>query len=187
MKIHLVVFLTLCLSACQTTDAQFPVSSPYFQIPIGSRLVLQQAIEIPPSFATVRLQFGKIVSRFHAQDFEPLCVFESRLVGKTAQRIAPDSFEIIRVRHDNNSLSAQAAPQSGFIKVHTSDGGGSSRQYYKTELFLRSVKQPQILDMTCQIAWELGSGGLDPRPLTVAEIRQALGDYFSLQLAGIDN
>ena len=183
MKPSLLVLLALTLTACQST-APLPVSSPYYLIPVGSRLVLQQPIEIAPTSATVRLQFGKIVSRFNSQDFEPLCVFESRIVGETAQIIEPDSFEIIRVRRDYNTLSAQAAPRTGLIKVFA-DSGGGSRLYYKTELFLRSTKQPQILVMTCQHAWEPGSSGLDLRPLTVDEIRQALGAYFTLQLAGI--
>jgi len=63
-------------------------------------------------------------------------------------------------------------------------GNGGSRLYYKTELFLRSEKQPQILAMTCQHAWETGSSGLDLRPLTVAEMRQAMGSYFALHLPG---
>ena len=186
MKLLLIALLTLTLAACQT-DAKLPVSSPYFQIPVGSRLVLNQPIEIPPTYATVRLQFGKIVSRFHTQDFEPVCVFESNLVGEAAQRIEPDSFEIIRVRIGSSTLSAQVAPQPGLIKVFSwRDGGGSSRQYYKTELFLRSAKQPQILAMTCQHAGEEGYALTELNPLTVAEIQQALGAYFTLQLAGID-
>ena len=186
MKTPLLVLLTLALTACQTS-AEFPVTSPYFQIPIGSRLVLHQPIEIPPNAATVRLQFGKIVSRAHTQEFEPVCVFESKLVGEAAQRIAPDSFEITRVRRDSSMLSAQAAPSSGLIKTFWRGDVGSSRQYYKTEMSLRSTKQPQILYMTCQYAWEPGLGSFDdPRPLTIAEIRQALGDYFSLRLAGIN-
>jgi len=183
MKAPLLALLVLALTACQTTT-EFPVTSPHYLIPVGSHLVLKQPLEIPPVAATVRLQFGKIVSRFNSQEFEPLCVFESRIVGEAAQRIEPDSFEIIRVRRDYNSTWAQAAPPTGLIKAFASEGG--SRQYYKTELFLHSDKQPQILVMTCQHAWEPGLGSFDLRPLTVAEIRQALGDYFSLQLAGVD-
>jgi len=183
MKTPLLVLLALVVTACQST-APLPVTSPYYLIPVGSRLVLNQPIEIAPTSATVRLQFGKIVSRWDSQDFEPLCVFESRIVGEAAQIIEPDSFEIIRVRRDYNSQSAQAEPRAQLIRTFAGDGGGS-RQYYKTELFLRSAKQPQILAMTCQHAWEPGSSGLDLRPLSVDEIRQALGAYFTLQLAGI--
>lgn len=183
MKTPLLVLLALTLTACQST-APPPVSSPYYLIPVGSRLVLNQPIEIAPTSATVRLQFGKIVSRWDSQDFEPLCVFESRIVGETAQTIEPDSFEIVRVRRDYNTLSAQAAaPRARLIRAFASDGG--TRLYYKTELFLHSAKQPQILAMTCQHAWEPGSSALDLRPLSVNEMRQALGSYFTLQLAGV--
>jgi hypothetical protein len=182
MRISLLVLLALTLVACQTTEV-LPVTSPYYLIPVGSRLVLNKPIEIAPTSATVRLQFGKIVSRWDSQDFEPLCVFESRIVGEKAQVIEPDSFEIIRVRRDYNPLSAQAEPHAR--PVGSFGGNGGARFYYKTELFLRSDKQPQILVMTCQHAWETGSSGLDLRPLTVEEIRQALGTYFTLQLAGV--
>lgn len=176
MKTTLLVFLALTLTAGPTAAA----TPPNYLIPVGSRLVLNQPLEIAPTSATVRLQFGKIINRFNAQDFEPLCVFESRIVGETVQRIEPDNFEIVRARYDYNTLSAQVAPAPGFIPV---DGG--SRLYYKTDLFLRSSKQPQILAMTCQHAWEAGSSGLELKPLTVDEIRRALGAYFSLQLGGV--
>jgi len=183
MKTPLLALLALALTACQST-APRPATSPYYLIPVGSRLVLNRPIEIAPTSATVRLQFGKIVSRWDSQDFEPLCVFESRIVGETAQIVEPDSFEIVRVRRDYNSQSAQVAPRARMVRAFADDGGGS-RQYYKTELFLHSAKQPQILAMTCQHAWEPGSSGLDLRPLTIEEIRQALGAYFTLQLAGV--
>lgn len=184
MNMRLLACLAFSLTACQSS-ANLPISSPYFEVPVGSRLVLNQPIEIAPTSATVRLQFGKIVSRFESQDFELACVFESNIVGKTAQLVEPDSFEIIRVRRGSNTSSAQAAPRTGLVPVSArfvADGG--SRQYYKTELFLKSEKQPQILAMTCQHARE--SGDSDFRPLTVAEIRQALGGYFSLRLLGAD-
>lgn len=181
MKIHLLVLLTLSLTACQST-AELPKTSPYFKIPVGSYLVLNQALEIAPTSATVRLQFGQIISRFDTQDFEPTCVLESNNVDATAQRIEPDRFKIIRVRQGDNALSAQAQPPTGLISVSTRFVSGGGRQYFKTELFLRSEKQPQVLAMTCQHAREAGSTLFELRPLTVAEIQQALGAYFTLQL-----
>ncbi len=179
------MLLPLMISACQT-DTRLPISSAYFQIPVGSHLVLNQPLEIPPTSATVRLQFGTIVSRFKTQDFEPVCVFESRIVGEVAQRIEPDRFEIIRVRRDDNTSSAQVTPLAGLIKVSSGGDAGGGRRYYKTEMFLRSAKQPQILVMTCQHAREAGATLFELRPLTMEEIRQALGGYFTLQLAGVE-
>lgn len=175
------LLLALFLTACQTPPER-SIASPYYDVPLGSRLVLNQPIEIPAASATVRLQFGKIVSRFHTQDFEPVCVFESRVVGEAAQIIVPDSFEIVSVRRGYGTLSAQVEPRAKFIRVE-GDGG---RQYYKTELFLRSAKQPQILTMTCQHGRESGRTLFELVPVTIAEMRQAMGAYFTLHLAGVD-
>lgn len=185
-RLGLLALGVLVLTACQSA-AQYSTSSSSHQIPVGSRLELLKPLDIPAASATVRLQFGKFVTRFHTQEFEPVCVFESRIVGETAQRIEPDVFEITRVRTDYNSVSAQAA--GGFIKTRATIevgivGDPGSRQYYKTEMFLHSKKQPQILAMTCQHAWETGSSGLELRPLTIAEMRQAMGEYFALHLPG---
>ena len=182
MSLRLIALVTLALSACQST-AEIPITSPYYEIPTGSRLVLNQTLEIPPVSATVRLQFGKIVSRFDTQDFEPVCVFESNLVAETAQRFEPDSFDIIRVRVGSGTSSAQVQPRSGLVPVSGRFiGDGGSRLFYRTELFLKSAKQPQVLAMTCQHAREAGTPLYDLRPLTIVEIRQALGDYFTVRL-----
>lgn len=186
MNIRLFACLALSLAACQS-NAHLPITSPYFEVPVGSRLVLNQALEIAPTSATIRLQFGKIVSRFDTQDFEPVCVFESNIVSQTVQRIEPDTFDIIRVRRGSSTLAAQAPVRAGLISVSArlmGDGGG--RQYYKTEFFLHSKKQPQILAMTCQHARESGATLAELRPLTVAEIQQALGSYFTLRVQGVD-
>ena len=186
MNIHLLACLAFSLTACQS-NANAPITSPYFEVPIGSRLVLNQALEIAPTSATLRFQFGKIVSRFDSQDFEPACVFESNIVAQTAQRIEPDTFDIIRVRRGNSSVSAHAPSRAGLMMVSTRFiGDGGSRQFYKTEFFLRSKKQPQILAMTCQHAREAGSTAAELRPLTVAEIQQALGGYVTLSVQGVD-
>lgn len=184
MNIRILACLAFSLTACQS-NANLPITSPYFEIPVGSRLVLNQPIEIAPTSATLRFQFGKIVSRFDSQDFEPACIFESNIVGEKAQRIEPDTFDIIRVRRGNSSVASYSAP-SGLVLVSARFiGDGGSRQFYKTEFFLRSQKQPQILVMTCQHAREAGATAAESRPLTVAEIQQALGDYFTLNVRGV--
>lgn len=186
MHIRLLACLAFSLTACQSS-ANLPITSPYFEVPVGSRLVLNQSLEIAPTSATLRFQFGKIVSRFDSQDFEPACVFESNIVGESAQRIEADTFEIIRVRRGNTSLSAHAPSRAGLVAVSSRFiGDGGSRQFYKTEFFLRSKKQPQILAMTCQHAREAGATAAELRPLTVAEIQQAVGDYFTLSVQGAD-
>ncbi len=56
--------------------------------------------------------------------------------------------------------------------------------FYKTRFWLRSAKQPDVLQMTCQWDQMTASGAAFARHLTVEEIRAALGSTFTLTLAG---
>ena len=175
------VLLASILAACQSTP--YPVTSPYYQIPPGSRLILDRPIEIAPDSATTRLQFGKILGRSGVNEFEPMCVFEITTVAERVQRVEPDSFEITKVRRSESTHWAAAPSVPGLLKASWGWGGGMTRYYLKTEMFLHSAVQPQVLAMTCQRAWDSGSSVQTQRPLTIAEMQQALGDVFRFQLA----
>lgn len=182
MKPWIALFVPLAVVGCQPPST-YPVDSPFYQPPPGSQWVLNQAVEIPPDSATVRFQFGKIAGG--VKDFEPNCVFEVKTVKDTAQRVEPDVFLVTKVRSGSSILRAAREPVSGFMKVSSgSDDTGSIRYYYKTEMFLRSEKQPQALMLTCQHAWDTGSSFQYQRPPTIGEMQQALGGYFTLKLPG---
>jgi hypothetical protein len=181
MKRLLVLLAGLGLAGCQSTT-NYPVESPYYNILRGSELVLNKPIEIPPTQATVRLQFGKVVTGVN--DFEPSCVFELTTVKDSSQRVEPDVFVITKERK-GTSIVRSAVSRDGFVKVGIGgDGEGSPRFFNKIELFLHSDKQSNVLVLTCQHAWESTSDYAYQRPLTVAEMQQALGDYFTFKLAG---
>ncbi|NNG14194.1 MAG: hypothetical protein HKM22_03455 [Gammaproteobacteria bacterium] len=57
--------------------------------------------------------------------------------------------------------------------------GGAPNENYMTVLYLHSDRQPDVFRMTCQ-HWEAPS---DAQHLTIKQIRQALGDLFTLKLA----
>jgi hypothetical protein len=67
-------------------------------------------------------------------------------------------------------------------------GGGDSslptKLFYKTELYLRSPRQPRVLKLTCQANQMTASGLLFARHLTVGEIRSTLQGLFRLYLPG---
>jgi hypothetical protein len=187
MRFWLVLVLSLAAAACQPLSS-YPVDSPWYQPPAGSELVLNQPVEISPNAATVRFQFGKIVSG--VQDFEPNCVFELTTVRETPQRVEPDVFVVTKVRSGSSIFRAER-PQPpglpGLMKAGLSfEGSSPTRYYYQTEMFLRSERQPNVLMMTCQHAWQSPPSRFEfQRPPTVAEMRQAMGDYFTLKLPGI--
>lgn len=186
MTRFLFLLFFLVTTGCQPIGG-YPIESPYYQPPANSRLVLNQPIEIPPDSATVRFQFGKIVGGVN--EFEPNCVFELTTIRETAQRVEPDTFTVTKVRSGSSLRNSMRQNQPGLMHarfVSDDTGGGPIRYFYKTEMFLHSARQPNVLMLTCQHAWETGSSSLEyQRPPTVAEMRQALGAYFTLQLPGI--
>lgn len=55
--------------------------------------------------------------------------------------------------------------------------------FYKTIFTLRSERQPGVLRLTCQSGQHAAGIGI-PRHPAVSEIREALGDLFTLELPG---
>lgn len=169
----------LLLSACQTTSG-LDRNSPYFQYPANMRLALLHALEVPPASATVRLQFGRVVPRNGVEETEPYCILELDTVRDAPQRVAPENFFVTGVQRRVASIAAlPAAP--GLRKVSTDRDGGPSHLYYITEFRLRAIAQPQVRSLTC-MSNQMAPGIAIMRHLTLKEIRQALGDYFSLDL-----
>lgn len=85
------------MAACGTTTEHGP-DTPYYAYPNGMRLNLNQMLEIPPESTTVRLQFGRVVSRNADQEHEPHCILEIETVRDTPQHIEPDAFQVLRVQ-----------------------------------------------------------------------------------------
>lgn len=188
---RLVSILALALLAGCASPSKYGPESPYYGYSSGGRFILGQALEIEPGSATVRLQYGKVMPRNGVQEEYPYCIFEVNTVREQAQQIAPDSFDIVAVRRSVSTIGsllgqARAVPVGfgvgiGFGGYAAFDDGSPSHIYYKTEFVLRSAKQPDVRAMTCQ-SNQMAPGVAIMRHLTVAEIRQALGSIFTLNL-----
>lgn len=166
------------LAGCATPQDPGP-ASPYFRYPEGTRLILNQAVEIQPGEASLRLQFGRIVPRNGVQEHEPHCILEIDTVRTTVQRIEPDVFSVTRVER---GVWMSALPAVGALRVGLGDSSGPTLIYYQTEFRLRSARQPGVRSLLCQS--NQNAAGIHPnmRHLTLTEIRQALGAIFTLQL-----
>lgn len=141
------------LAGCQTTSDD--PGSIWFRIPKGSRLVLNKPLQIPEGRAHIMLQHGTAATA--AGEFEVNCRFEIRELGP--QVVEPDTFLIARTGNG----------RSWFNEPHT--------MIFFMDLDLRSERQPGVLPMRCQ-DWD------DPligRPITVREVQEALGDYFTFE------
>jgi hypothetical protein len=144
----------MMLAGCQSmaTDDH---SSIWFRMPPDSELVLNRAITIPEQRAHVMLQHGTVARA--ASESEVACRFEVLDLGP--RTISPDIFLI-------TDYSSQ---QEWVNYPHT-------KRFYKT-IRLKSKHQSGIMPMVCEYYdWPLSG-----RPVTLVQIEEALGDYFSFR------
>lgn len=174
--------LAALLSAC-TGTASYGPDSPYYVYPADLRISLLKPLEIPPASATVRLQYGRTVARNGVEETDPFCIFELETVGDGPQMVHPDRFQVIRFQRRIQTISGMLDAPRFAMRVGFDDDRGPSHMYYVSDFRLRSVAQPKVRALTC-MSNQLAPGIPIPRHLTLAEIRQALGAYFSLESPG---
>jgi hypothetical protein len=158
MSKHLVLLSSIALAACaggQVTD----VGSPYYVIPEGSMLIINKELSVPPGSAHVDFQDGAMVPS--TGKYQPSCsLMVNSKLSDTPQPIMPDDIRITRSTMQEASVSEPTI--TNFIRI----------------LYLQSEKQPQITLLTCHQR----DGPVRGMPVTVEQIRQALGNYITLKL-----
>ena len=182
MRYLLLLMSFLMLTACAV--GPYPVTSPYYRIPSGSKLVLKQELVIPPNKGRVYIQYGKVISAKEKDNFHANCYFLSWDVLNTAQVIKPDTFFIVKSTQSDEYVKRQTMTQLAMrggmgigIGMDDSDGGPYAQHYF-TEMVIHSDRQPQIRRFTCGHYEQPNDG----RHLTVAEMQQALGKVVEIQL-----
>ncbi|MEJ2440062.1 MAG: hypothetical protein P8Z72_10385 [Gammaproteobacteria bacterium] len=172
-----VLTAVMLTAACSSVPA--PVTSPYYQIPSGSKLVLKQTLTIPPNTASVYIQYGKVVSPQQKDNFYAHCWFTSWYVRDQPQLIKPDTFTITHsqqfedvVSRGQSHMLAMNGPVTGVY-----DGGPMALDY-STVMYIHSDKQPAIRRFGCGY-WENPD---DAQHLTVAEMQKVLGSIARIEL-----
>lgn len=167
----LALILLLALGACTLTPAR-DEASPFYLPPVGSRLILNQALTIPAEMVGVFIQNGRTVDNRGVDQYYPHCRLEVHERRETAQTVNPDDFRVRRARRDVQIVSnLRAGPL-----VHV--GTGPSFFIYRTILDLESPHQPSVRTLICQY-W--GHPALDEH-LSVGDMRRALGEVMRLEL-----
>lgn len=152
MRTLLLLLFAMTLPGCRT-PATYDVNSFAFIIPPGSKLVLKQTLSIPTDSAHIKFQQGRVSGGI--DEYTVNCQFRVKNLGP--QEIQADTFLITNAGDGEEWVSAP----------HT-------QRFFKN-LFLKSDKQPEVMTMICQV-WASPRWG---RSISVPQMREALGDYFS--------
>lgn len=156
-------------------------------MPAGSTLTLTRPLTVPANQVAVFLQNGEVRPSGAINQYYPHCKFELRHRRETAQSVQTDSFHIGKVSQEIGHSVAldelRLAGASVGIGIHIGigdSGDGGSLQAFSTRLRLDSPRQPDVYRLSCGQQALLHEG----RHVSIREMRQALGDVFTLELAG---
>ena len=141
------------LTGCQTTSSTNP-DSIWYELPKGSKLVLNQDLKIPAGQAHTFVQNAKAGTA--AYKLEVMCRFEVEQLGPRA--IHPDTFLITEIAQGREWVNEP-----------------STMLFYK-DLHLQSEQQQAILPMRCGYTYDPLLG----EPVTIEQIRETLGRVFTL-------
>lgn len=174
MKKFLILSFLMVLGSCiqHTTKDE---SSPFYSVAKGSYLLLNQPLTIPPGKASTIVQNGAVVSGEALDIYMPNCVFEINTLKEIPQTIQPDTFLIYKVVDEMLSVSLKKKMFAS--RTFMSDGGPSDFNY-STTMYLESKQQPDVLRLAC-MHWESPE---DNNYLTIKQMRQAMGEIFTLKL-----
>ena len=171
--------LAVVLSACSAVDTK-DQSSPFYSFPAGSTLVLHQQLSIGRDQVSVYVQNGEVLAEKALDRYKPNCKFEIYTMSEQERTVQPGSFEVIKVvdEIETSMLPGQLQLASGNFMLGYGVLDKSYIYNYATMMYLHSDVQKDVFRMTCQ-HWE---DMMDDRYLTLAQMRQAMGDVFSLQI-----
>lgn len=175
------LLLVFVLSACQIPPGQRE-EAHFYEVPPGSTLILNRRIFIPPYELKIYIQNGRLAQG--ANQYYPFCKFEVRHKKDHPQAIEPDAFEIRRVDRVRSLFVKADRP---YALTGAAIGGGifekegkPTPRVHGSRMFLHSDRQPEVYQLVCG---HLQDPNIEARYLSIQQIRETLGDIFTLKLA----
>jgi hypothetical protein len=156
MKLWMMLVAVFLVSGCQTSRSNDP-DSIWFKLPPGSRLVLNQPLEIPAGYAHLMLQQGTAATA--AGEYEVACRFEVENLGP--RTIQPQTFLITSMSSGRKWVNQPY-----------------NMRFYKV-FRLQSVTLTDIMPMKCGYTDDPRLG----RPVTMTQIQEALGNIFTVEFS----
>ncbi|MFQ5757272.1 MAG: hypothetical protein ACE5H7_14430 [Acidiferrobacterales bacterium] len=152
--------------------------SPYFKVPVDSRLILNQELAIPANTDRIYFQHGQVRSFQDTNEYLAYCALQIRTRKDTAQSVKPGEFVVEKSYRQTIYQLALRAP----LLLAQMDGGGDGVMEYRvmvTIMELLSTSQPDVIRLTCG-KWDLPP---DAPHITIRDMREELGNIFRLVLA----
>ena len=172
------------LGACSTAIPKDP-TSPYYQVPPGSTLRLEQKIAIPPGRARVFIQHGTVTGDTF-DHYAPNCNVEvDRLDEDQAQYVAPGDYRIDRVQQTQEQVvqarrvQVAALGHAPLLLADSVDSDGQSDIYLGYHLWLEDPAD-NFMRLSCRGALDEPA---DARPPSIDDMRRTLGGLAQLLLA----
>lgn len=176
--LSITVLAAICLAACDNSRVVKDEDSQFYSVPVGSTFTLNREITIQPDNTSVYLQNGKPGSDSDVDFYKPHCVFELYTISNKARVVSPDTFVITKIVDQSEDVAA-SRPTYAALGMGIVFGDGPVHLTFATTMYLESKIQPDVYRMTCK-RWDWPNIG---EYLSINEIRQAVGHYFTLTLA----
>lgn len=158
--------------------------SPYYKIPPGSVIRLEQRITIPVGKTRIWIQDGRIAGTGF-NSFVPSCNVEvTRLDEENPQYVEPGEYRITRTQFLREAISSagprMVASRDRILLAESVDSSGGDEFYHEGyHLWVDNPQQPEVRRFTCR---GLYGFPYETRPPSISEIRSALGPVASLIL-----
>lgn len=180
-RIVIAALAALMLPACALLEVEPDTASPFFAVPTGSVLEINQPLTIRAGSTRVWLQRGNVgVGR---DWWHPACNLEINTLDRERDQIvAPGSFEVVRVQgvEEYTQLQAPMLAAASPVSLRAAfDDGGVTWMWLGHHLWLDSAEQPDVRRLTC---FGVYSRPFEARPPSIDQIREALGSAATLHL-----
>lgn len=172
--IGLILSTILALSACATQTEKDQDSNTY-SVPVGSTLTLKQGITIPANLARRFFQYGQAMKESDTNPYYPHCSILMNTLTDHQRTIKPTVFEIYKVLDGEEVAQQHILYAQNFL----ASSGGPLIIGYTSYYYLRSADNPDVRSLEC-IQWDTP---VTAEYLSINEIKNALGNYFDLQIS----
>lgn len=170
---------SLLLTACQSAylpDGRPNENSTHHEVPVGSKVVINQALTIPPYQHAIFIQHGTVSDFSGINKFDTYCAFSAYGKHDTQKHIPAGEYSVDYIYKE---LIFQVASTAYAINTSSKNSdSGFDWEAMATIMILSSPSVSRPLRLLCA-EWGLPQ---DTSNLTISGIRKAFGNIVSLTI-----